>query len=538
MNVNNLCLNCMREKGNADGSCEWCGFDEAASPQEPSHLPYGTVLHGKYLVGRALGAGGFGVTYIGFDLYLEIRVAIKEFYPGDYVSREQEKMVVPFPGRAQKFFLEEKERFIEEARILAQFDKEPGIVSVKDYFEENGTAYIVMEYLEGRTLAQIMRESGGKLESEKVFQLMRPVIRSMAEIHDKGIIHKDISPDNIMILEDNRVKLIDFGAAAKTSTADGQELWVYKQGYSPVEQKTGTGQLGSWTDIYAFAATMYHAISGHLPDDCVKRSTEDQLPDLLSYHVNLTALQNAAIMNGLAVRAEDRIQNARDLYYFLYVYGQQDADSATPDKMKILVRERSTKAMMQHIEKVSISQRRKKTFLIIAIAVIATDLIFVAAERFRKAANEAAETENGTTETSIVSVKQQEVQPEQQVSELVSLLNRYCEDNNYDTYHINADLTDMASAYAEKCHKTGIVKTAQDWTTRFNQYADEVKNDANQSDVSWVVIPEDENVSAQKIMDEIDSNESYKKVLLSGNELGVDVTQNSQGYVFWIFFVK
>ena len=262
----------MREKPD-NGVCPFCGFDEAQYEPSPHHLPPRTILGGKCLIGRVLGEGGFGITYMGWDLNLDLKLAIKEYYPTGYVTRAgtTSNTVTPFRGEKTEFFATGRSRFINEAKTLAKFYTLPGIVSVRDFFLENGTAYIVMEFVEGETLKQRLSRVGGKMAPGEVFELMRPLLRSLAEMHASGLIHRDISPDNIMITPENNIKLIDFGAARDYLDSGNRSLSVMlKPGYAPEEQYFARGQQGPWTDIYALCATIYRAITGITPPESVE----------------------------------------------------------------------------------------------------------------------------------------------------------------------------------------------------------------------------------------------------------------------------
>ena len=213
------CYRCMSETNS--GVCERCGFDMEKYQAPLHHLKQGTILNGKYMIGVAIGEGGFGITYIGYDLNLGIKVAVKEYFPNGLVSRDTHNtdQITIFSGSDQQQYNAGKEKFINEARALAKFDNLPGVVSVKDFFKENGTAYIVMEFIEGETFRNYLRRNGNRISAEQTINMMRPVIESLIYIHRSGIIHRDISPDNIMITRDGRVKLIDFGAARNVTGA-------------------------------------------------------------------------------------------------------------------------------------------------------------------------------------------------------------------------------------------------------------------------------------------------------------------------------
>lgn len=310
-----LCMGCM-EYRQIGGACPFCGFDEKNYTPAPHHLPARTILAGKYLVGRVLGEGGFGITYIGWDLNLDIKLAIKEYYPTGFVTRETTvtSTVTPYTGEKGDFFRSGREHFVEEAKRLAKFYTMPGIVSVKDFFLENNTAYIVMEYIEGPTLKKKLSDSGGKLPADEVFAMMQPLVRSLAEVHKAGIIHRDISPDNIMLTKDNKIKLLDFGAARAFTGSGNRSLSVMlKPGYAPEEQYRSRGAQGPWTDVYALCATIYRCITGVTPDESSERVRHDELQPPSAAGASIAPRLEKALMQGMAVLQENRIHSMEQL---------------------------------------------------------------------------------------------------------------------------------------------------------------------------------------------------------------------------------
>ena len=314
------CLGCMEEYEEEYGVCPICGYEPNEEPVSPLQLPPGTLLAGRYLTGRVLGYGGFGVTYLGWDQMLEQKVAVKEYLPSEFATRMVGQCdVTIFSGNKAEQFEGGLHRFVEEAKRLAQFQSEPGIVRVFDSFEENGTAYLVMEYLEGETLTALL-EREGKLDPERAIALLEPVIRSLETVHATGIIHRDIAPDNIFLTKDGRVKLIDFGAARYATTSHSRSLTVIiKPGYSPEEQYRSRGEQGPWTDVYALAAVLYRIITGETPPDALERRAfyEKKRKDILippSKFVKLERNVENAILNALNIRAEDRTASAADFW--------------------------------------------------------------------------------------------------------------------------------------------------------------------------------------------------------------------------------
>ena len=291
------------------------------SMEENLHcLRKGTRLIGRYIIEGVLGQGGFGITYLGIDELHEKKVAIKEFFPQGIVTRNieyQDTVTVTFVGEKDNYE-KGKERFLKEARTMAKFSKDEGIVKALDFFEINNTAYIVMEYLEGITLKQYLRENQ-RIAPEDLIELLVPLIESLDEIHSQGMIHRDISPDNIMVLPDGRIKLMDFGAARDYTEFGEKSLSiVLKPGYAPPEQYQTHGIQGPWTDIYALCATMYKCITGENPPDAIERVMDDSLKKISEVGIVIPPQEEAAIIKGMSVSAKDRYQDIKDLCEDLY----------------------------------------------------------------------------------------------------------------------------------------------------------------------------------------------------------------------------
>ena len=304
-----LCMGCMTDKGESV-ICPKCGLNEQELKNASQNfLQPGSRLNDRYTVGIALGQGGFGITYIGYDNVLGTRVAIKEYYPNDSAQRESESRTVRVFAGGETDFEKGKERFLTEARTLARFSEYPGVVSVKDCFGANGTAYMVMQYLDGTDLKQYLNRRGGKLGESESIQILMPVTEALKEIHKTGIIHRDISPDNIFMTKDGQVKLIDFGAARQLFGDNKSISVTLKPGYAPEEQYRARGNQGPWTDVYALSATLYRMVTGNTPPESIERVMDDELviPDYLSDNIRY------ALKKGMAVKGADRFENIEQL---------------------------------------------------------------------------------------------------------------------------------------------------------------------------------------------------------------------------------
>lgn len=301
--------------------CTVCNFSETYSAKS-HHLQPGTLLHGRYLIGVVLGEGGFGITYLGRDLALDMKVAVKEYYPSGVAIRSCETTCnVTLMNQT---FLQDyhagKIRVLEEAQALAKLDKEGAVVTVRDFFEENNSAYIVMEFIEGSDLRKEIRYQGKPMDHKKLLPLLEPVFDALDELHGLGLVHRDISPDNIMI-ENDVARLIDFGCAMPTRH-DGQHANTVKHGFSPLEQYSNEN-IGSWTDVYAMAATIYYCITGKLPPKATDRAVADTIQTPSSLGIKLKAKQEKALMRALSLNPQDRFQTMDDFGKELFIYRNQ-----------------------------------------------------------------------------------------------------------------------------------------------------------------------------------------------------------------------
>ena len=327
-----LCMRCMACKADEQEACPVCGFIERDFVPEKHHLPPRTILKGQYLVGCALGEGGFGITYIGWDLFLHIPVAIKEYFPSGVVIRDQGQCTVSvFAGKDEQSFLKGRESFFREAQKVARFDNNPGVVSVKNCFIENGTAYIIMEYISGINLGVYASKRGGKLGFEETLRLLETPIRTLNALHGASTYHRDISPENLMLSKTGTVKLIDFGSAMESDSEKKTRVLMVRSGYSPVEMYSTNGKDGSYSDVYSMAATIYKLITGVTPPAATERLDADPLvrPTMLGVK-DITTTQENALMRGLTVQQKDRYQTMAEFFYDLYGRGIDDDPNPKP----------------------------------------------------------------------------------------------------------------------------------------------------------------------------------------------------------------
>ena len=320
--------------------CPHCGYDPGAESAFPYALQPGTILNGKYVVGTVLGQGGFGITYSGWDLALESKVAIKEYFPSAQVSRTQTSGALQWynteAGRTARD--SGREMFLKEARKMARVSRIPQVVRVLDLFQQNNTAYIVMDFVEGENLKNRLKKTG-PLPWDQARDIFLPAIDAMERVHKAGLVHRDLSPDNLMLTPDGSVRILDLGAAKDLNINTGaSSMQVAKGGFSPLEQYIQSGGSGPWTDVYAMAATMYFTFTGVLPLPSVDRLAEDtlrwDLPQLAALPENvLTALQKAMAISPKA-RTQSMAEFASQLTAPVTVQPQQPERKVEPDRDK------------------------------------------------------------------------------------------------------------------------------------------------------------------------------------------------------------
>lgn len=309
--MNRRCMGCMEVYNEEFDICPHCGYVNGTSAKEAYHITPGSVLQKQYIVGRVLGFGGFGITYIGYDMVLDHKVAIKEYMPSEFSTRmPNQQMVTVYSGDREEQFKEGLIKIIDEARRLANFASEPGIVHIYNCFEANNTAYIVMEYLDGESLKEKISRDG-KMAVDEAQPIILAVLSALKKVHEAGIIHRDIAPDNIYLLKSGEVKLLDFGAARYATTKHSKSLSVIiKPGYAPEEQYRSRGDQGPWTDVYALAATFYKMLTGITPEEAMERSVKDELKRPSKLGVKIGKSTETALMNALNVKIQDRTQSA------------------------------------------------------------------------------------------------------------------------------------------------------------------------------------------------------------------------------------
>ena len=300
-----VCYGCFKEK-EPGTVCPFCGFNEK-SERAYLAVPLGTILDGRYLVGKVLGVGGFGITYLGYDLTLDYKVAVKEYMPSGYATRAEDKYTLTVTSSSQQQAYDEGlDKFLSEARTLAKFHNTRNIVSVQDFFKENNTAYFVMEYVDGESLKDFLDKNGGRISYAAAAKILIPIMKALSKVHEQGLIHRDISPDNISITSTGEPKLLDFGAARSAYGENKSVSVILKHGLAPIEQYSNHGNMGPWTDVYAMGATIYRSITGVLPPESIERIHADTIKTPSSMGIAIPQYAEMALMKALAVNPENR----------------------------------------------------------------------------------------------------------------------------------------------------------------------------------------------------------------------------------------
>lgn len=301
--VNGICTHCHRRQ-------------KSAAERDPSALPLGLVLHQRYRLGNVLGRGGFGITYTAWDQQQNIPVAVKELFPNRDVRRESDGKTVSVMRGQEAYFAQISQRFSEEAGLLLKLQEKPSVVRVYHLFQEHKTLYYVMEYLDGMDLNAWLQHNG-PMPWSKLSGIISTVLKALDALHAVGLIHRDLSPDNIFLSRDGSVRLIDFGSVRAYEGTSHFTVFV-KKSFAPWEQYQTNSAQGPWTDIYSLCVTMYFALSGKLPPVASERRLQDQAVPIQTLCPDLPQHVADAIAYGMAVRPEARCQSAAQLHRLLF----------------------------------------------------------------------------------------------------------------------------------------------------------------------------------------------------------------------------
>lgn len=366
-------------------------------------LQRNTGLIGRYVIQEVLGQGGFGITYLGIDKLYGNKVAIKEYYPQEIAMRkaQYEDVVTVTSIEEKNNYDKGKKRFLDEAQVMARFNKNEGIVKILDFFEANNTAYIVMEYLEGITLKQYLGKYG-VIQFRNLIEMMLPLLEALIEIHSQGLIHRDISPDNIMVQHNGKVKLMDFGAARDYTESGNKSLSVIlKPGYAPPEQYQTHGVQGPWTDIYALCATIYKCLTGITPPDAIARVMDDKFKEPDQLDGKLSPDIKKILWKGMNIFPEERYQDigefGEDVYDALFIAEEnkkldldneknidEDLDSPDKDNESVLKDDKIEGA----VKKTSIPKKEKRKSPVKKVLAIIVCLLLAGGIKYYSTGNE------------------------------------------------------------------------------------------------------------------------------------------------------
>lgn len=505
-------------------------------------LPEGILLNNTYTVGKCLGQGGFGITYIGYDVNIQRKVAIKEFFFKRYVYRDQQTLqVLPLDNQKAALVNKEKNRFVDEARILAKLDEQPGIVNVISYFEQFNTAYIIMEYIEGQSLSDYVISRGGWLPVDEVLNIMEPVIKSLALIHQQGIVHRDISPDNIMLTSQGKVKLIDFGAA-KTKEMNVNADRVAKRSYSPPEQFNPAATIGTYSDVYAMCSSLYELMGGCKVQNSSDRMGIDTYTSLAARGVAISPVVDAVITNGLELEIDNRIKNATDLYYLLYVYGRDG--NGTPEGVRRKIKESSTKVI---VEKMQMENKKRKYKVISLVALVIILLlgcgIILVRSINRNTANQSLTTVSDNADDTIHSLGLNEnanIRKEQ----IYDYINQKRKDENVIPAEIYKSYEDVCGVSMRDICDMQHNTTAQ-WNEAISTTIKDNMSKAKLEGVGWLVLPYTSEVSIEQIytdamanIEAINGGAQGGIDLVNCGKMGVAVELHEDGTLFVIIIYK
>ena len=422
-NPNKICFVCMRELPEEGAVCPSCGHDNRLRGNGPGFLK-SSVLGGQYLTGKVLGRGGFGITYLGLDLFLDRKVAIKEYFPEGVVHRDEAtQRVAPFGGSMEETFKQGVSRAVREARTAAQMEDIPNTVRIYSVLEANSTVYIVMEYIDGITLTAYVQQAGGKIPWVRAWPIIEPILNTLSKVHARGIVHRDVSPDNIMIrYSDTSPVLLDFGTARDITTGNTEHSISLRLGFSPMEMYTSSGAIDQRSDEYAVMATLYFMLTGKKPESPLNVAAGlgiIEAPSKLGSDIpSGEDSAEAVLMRGLECRMEDRYPTIEELHQAFHRALEQGATVISPLDVDISSPEKKRKGNEKQIkpkelskdkeEKISIAQDnaikkedgQKKTqqkkagskkpvllLLIIVVAAVAVFLIFFVGNKEKEPEN-------------------------------------------------------------------------------------------------------------------------------------------------------
>ncbi|MBQ7782948.1 MAG: protein kinase [Oscillospiraceae bacterium] len=366
-----LCMGCMEPK-ETDGACPLCGYSPDV-PSIPSYLAPGTFLNDRYVIGRLLRYNGEGADYIGFDTVTSSKVTVREYMPDTLCSRTKDSSVIAVKQNCVAQYKAFMSEFVELNKMLAKMRTLNHINPAIDMFGDNNTGYVVFRYVEGINLKKYLKENAGELTWEEVKKLFPPIFTTLSLVHNAGLVHRGISPENIIINDKNELKLIGF-CIADSRTANTELASEIYHGYAAPEQYSSSNWQGTWTDVYGICALLYRMLTGTAPVDAMVRMTDDTLAEPRSLNPNIPVNVSKVIMNGMALSGEMRIQTVTELVTQLFEEPEFNKPKTIAATQTISIpKQHSTKGTVEP-EQLAVKKKGKKqpsrhrVFVIVAVA--------------------------------------------------------------------------------------------------------------------------------------------------------------------------
>lgn len=374
MNYNNLCYRCFYEKPAREKTCTKCGYKHTPNTVSTNCLLPGTLLHNRYIVGLALGVGGFGITYKCLDTKIGGICAIKEYFPANFALRTNSTKFVSVAEQNLERYNKIMKRFVEEAELVKSLHHR-NVITIYDSFFENNTAYYVMEYCDGIDLRRYTNNFSRKLGYDEGMNLLYQVMNGLEYIHSKGILHRDIAPDNIYVTKNNSVKILDFGSARSEMDQFNRELSVIvKVGYAPIEQYGGRGKQGPYTDIYALGATFYHLFTSRIPIESTQRVAEDNLEEFSRLRPDLPDNLKYCIEKSMELTTAKRISNIAEMKNILGLSNESlRRNKKQPEAKQLIAKKQSN--ISQPKENMSSQQSYNRASISLRMGAYAMDLL-------------------------------------------------------------------------------------------------------------------------------------------------------------------
>ncbi len=370
-----LCMGCMEPK-ETEGACPLCGYSPDV-PYLPAYLPPKTILNDRYIVGKLLRYNGEGAEYIGFDTVTMSKVTIREYMPDTLCSRNKDSTVISVKQNCVAQYKAFMSEFVELNKMLAKMRTLNHINPPIDMFGENNTGYVIFRYIEGMNLAKYLKENAGELTWEEVKRMFPPIFTTLSLVHNAGLIHRGISPDNIIVGEKNELKLIGF-CIADARTANTELASEIYHGYAAPEQYSSSNWQGTWTDIYGICALLYRMLTGTTPMDAMVRMTNDTLPEPRSLNPNIPVNVSKVIMNGMALSGEMRIQTVTELVTQLFEEPEFNKTRTVSATQTITIpKQHSTKGPVEEPEKKPAKKPMSKHRIFVIVGVCAAVLLCV-----------------------------------------------------------------------------------------------------------------------------------------------------------------